>query len=67
MYHQATGRLFLDMTNTTGTLKGTLAERLRPIREQEAHRADVAERGLEALLAPYCLSGVWPPEQRDGQ
>ena len=62
MYQQATGRLFGYMT--TNITKGTLSERLRPIREQEAHRADVAERGLEALLEPYCLSGVWLPEQR---
>lgn len=56
------------MTNTTGAnMKGTLSERLRPIREQQAYRDDVAERGLEALLEPYVVTGAWLLEQRRPQ
>lgn len=60
MYQQSVARLFTGMTNTT---KGTLAERLAPIREQQAHQADVRERGLAALLAPYSMLDVLPKQR----
>lgn len=50
------------MTSTTA--RGTLAERLAPIREQDRYRSDVEEHGLDALFAPYAGVTAVPAQRQ---